>query len=296
MKNILFSIFLSCFCIGISQAQEMGYGFKAGLNFSTINGPSEQTVDGSDTEMNEYITGFHIAAIINFKLTDIAGVRTELMFSQKGSRYTFEGDSYQDFFNNSQVTLTSTTGMKELSINTTNAYIDIPVMGYFRATDWLEISGGASVGVLVSSVAAGELRYSGVSASGTPLDDVVIGIEYNYLTDDINTQSEDFNTKMVGNQTLRIPRTVGAYYDYNLYNQELQGNFYNRLDLGLVGGINIFLNQGLSLGLRVNYGLSDITNNEVDPSIQSLDEDGNFIYLEDKDTNLSLQASIGFSF
>ncbi|MCB0615727.1 MAG: PorT family protein, partial [Phaeodactylibacter sp.] len=61
-------------------------------------------------------------------------------------------------------------------------------------------------------------------------------------------------------------------------------------------GLAFYLNQGLYVGLRVNYGLSDLTRTERDVSRKELDDSNNFIFREDKDRNLTLQASVGFSF
>ena len=275
----------------------MGYGFKAGLNFSNFQGPSELGPDGSELETNELITGFHIGAIINFKFAELAGLRTELMFSQKGSRYNYDGPSFQHFQIVNQNNVLETTGTKKISLNITNAYIDIPVMGYFRATDWLEVSGGASIGFLVSSIAAGDLSYSGATAGGALVEDILIGLDYNYTTDDeLVLNPDDATTATIGGQTITIPRTVGSYFDQSLYGGSFDGNLFNTIDLGLVGGINIFLNQGLSLGLRANYGLSDITRNESDHYRQELGPDRQLITSTDKDVNFSIQTSIGFSF
>ncbi len=292
---ILFILF------GVSSflsAQEMGYGFKAGLNFSTFQSPTEEDDNGNMLEENQLISGFHIGAIINFKFTEIAGLRTELMFSQKGTRYSFEGPSYQSFYIANQANSIATTGQKDITLNITNAYIDVPVMGYIRALPWLEISGGASIGALVSSIGAGELSYSGTTETGFTVDDVIINLDYNYLNNTNSTRNtNDAVTEMVGLQTIEIPRNIGPYYDHELYGEtDFDDKQFNRLDIGLVGGINIFLNQGLALGIRINYGLIDITKNTTDYSYQNLSSERRLIFSEDSDRNLSLQTSIGFSF
>ena len=68
-------------CIALSPlfAQgEFSGGFKAGLNFSNIDGPLE-----NDSESFSVNTGFHIGATVMYSFTDAIGVKGELMYSQK---------------------------------------------------------------------------------------------------------------------------------------------------------------------------------------------------------------------
>jgi len=59
--------------------------------------------------------------------------------------------------------------------------------------------------------------------------------------------------------------------------------------------IQTLLSSGLFVSGTVNYGLKDVTNNFYD--ISRVESNGlEYISREDKDTNLSIQASIGFSF
>ena len=76
---------------------------------------------------------------------------------------------------------------------------------------------------------------------------------------------------------------------------EKSGNFYNGFDLGVTGGFSFFLNGGLFIMLSGNYGLVDATNDFYD--ISRYESDGlEYIPRNDKDYNVSLQASVGFSF
>ncbi len=289
-RLILLSFILLSY--GSLAAQDMGYGFKAGLNFSTFQGPSEQDAAGMDLENSRLITGFHIAAIINFKFTDLFGVRTEIGFSQKGNRMTFAGDSYQRFISTGDVEV-NTVGLKNISLNVTNAYIDVPVLAYVRATNWLEVSAGINAGFLVNSTGAGELEYT-FNESNTSLEQVIIELEHNYR-DDIGggARTDETTAGIIKGFPTEIPRSLGAYYDFPLGSEN---RLYNIVDFGLNAGVNLYLNQGLSLGLRANYGLADVTNNEVDANKSMLDADNQLIFVDDKDTNLSFQVSIGFSF
>ena len=292
MKQLF--LFVALFVMGTigAKAQDFSYGVKTGLNFSTFNGPLE-TAGGNEVEEFANTTGFHVGAIFNLAFTDLMGVRFELLYSQKGARYRFDGPSYQFLLPDNGGSIL-TTGEKFITLNVTNSYIDVPVLGYVKATDWLEFSIGASVGLLANSTGAGELIYSGTSALGANIDEFSFTLEYNYRQDE--TKGADFTDAAapinVDGQQVTLPTQVGAYYDL----ERKDGSVFNLLDIGLVGGISLFLNDNLFVGGRLNYGLTDISNSDFDFSRVELGDDNDLIPRDDKDTNLSIQASVGFSF
>ena len=98
-------------------------------------------------------------------------------------------------------------------------------------------------------------------------------------------------SRTVNGIPVEVPKTIGAYY--SALGQE--DSPYQSVDLSVIGGVSYFLNQGLYIGLRANFGFSDITKNEQDYSRFSLGDSQNFLQLEDKDRNFILQASVGFS-
>jgi len=89
-----------------------------------------------------------------------------------------------------------------------------------------------------------------------------------------------------------LPRTLQAYYDYP---NGADTGLFNRLDFGIHASANVFINRSLFVGLRFNYGLTDITNDDVDRSLGEING-SDLILRDDFDRNISLQASIGFSF
>lgn len=286
LSFVLFSLFYSSL-----NAQEITYGFKAGLNFSTFQAESETYADGSAPEIYSYNPGFLVGIIFKNKVTDIFGLQAEILYSQKGTKYRFDGPSYQPLLATTGEVL-QTTGNKDLSLNITNSYLDIPVSAYGRVLSWLEIHGGVSAGILVSSSGSGEMRYtSATSERGELIEDFIVSLDHKYFSDNggIGEVGEDPITRTIDGKFVEIPRSISAYYEFG---QDEDLNLFNRLDLGLHAGFSLYLNQGLFLGMRGNFGLSDVTNNEVDRSI--IDQDVGL--RDDKDTNLSLQAFIGFSF
>ena len=77
------------FCITSISAQDLSFGFKAGLNFSRINTEDIEQSGGVDLESYSGNSGFHLGVVVSNKITDNFGVRGELLFSQKGGRYEF---------------------------------------------------------------------------------------------------------------------------------------------------------------------------------------------------------------
>ena len=285
MKKI-FTFLLVAFCFTLS-AQEIGFGFRAGLNFNSFVGDSE--TDGNGTELEDFTnnTGFHVGATFTWKATELMGLRGELVYNQKGGRRNFEGPSY--------LILTSTTGddifttgTRKQNLNITTSYIDFPITGYFKPIPNVEIFGGFNVGFLVSASVFGEVNYS-----GTNIEAFRYEVDGNYLSDKPQEAifGDPSKTVSVGNNTVEVPNSAGVYYEF----MEDMGNLYKAVDIGAIGGISVFLNGSLFVAGRINYGLTDTTKEAADVSLTSKNGD-QFITRNDDDRNLSLQASIGFSF
>lgn len=280
---------LFCLVLGATMASaQVRMGFKIGLNFSSIKGPSEVDDAGSSLEKYDNVTGFNIGASFNLPLTDAFGLRSELIYSRKGARYTYEGPTYR-FFENA---LTTGTGKYQININ--NTYLDIPLVAYGRWKD-LEVSGGIYGALLIQSIGQGALQYTGRTLP--PLQNSVGNVEvvfnHNYLRDDVGeSKGTDTYTVRVDGRTLSLPKTVGAYFN----DTEDKGPLYNRFDYGLVGGLRYYLSRSLYAGAHLQYGLADLTNNEADYSKRSVGTGNARLLREDVDRNFTVQASVGFNF
>jgi hypothetical protein len=178
-KNILL-VFISLALVFPLHAQ-LSYGFKTGLNFSTLKGPSETDASGNKLETWDNITGFHIGATFSYPFTDRFGLRGELLYSKKGGKYRFDGPSYR-FFTTTNNQRIQTSGTGRYLINLNNGYFDIPVMAYGRFGNF-EISGGAYAAIMVQSAGEGSLVYEGRRSVGGGGVDVIKGefnLDYNY--------------------------------------------------------------------------------------------------------------------
>jgi hypothetical protein len=297
--KLKYTFALLLFLTAFSLNAQLRYGFKTGLNFAHFTGPSESDDAGASLETFKNVTGFHIGASFGYSFSDNYSLRAEVMFSKRGTKYNFSGESYRVFRYTNGATLS--TGNSSYLININNSYIDIPVMGVARWGDF-EVSAGGYVGFLVSSVGDGSLRYSGktvplsntVTNVETGSEELVFNLQYNYRKDEPG--EGDGTEKVIARvdaRNVEMPKTLGAYYDYT----EDRGSLYNTVDFGLVGGLAYYLSTSLYIGARLQYGLADITNNNADLSKTKINvTDGSLIYRNDKDKNFVIQASVGFSF
>ncbi|HNM24298.1 MAG TPA: porin family protein [Saprospiraceae bacterium] len=275
-----------------SLSAQLRYGFKTGLNFARIDGPSETSAAGGNLENWKNVTGFHIGMSLGYNFSDNYGVRGELLYSKKGAKYEFKGPSYRIFRYDGGSTYT--TGNSTFLININNSYLDLPVMGYARWGDF-ELSAGVYASLLIGSYGTGSLTYENAKTDplGNAVDRVQFNLDYNYRKDKPG-EGESGQTVVVkvDSRTLELPKQLGAYYDY----PEDKGSLFNAADYGLIGGASYFFSRSLYLGARLQYGLADLTNNDADLAKGSTNADKSLIYRADKDRNFNVQVSVGFSF
>ena len=122
-RVIILVLTLFFVCSENMNAQELSYGFRVGLNVSSLT--------GGETEIGESYssnTGFHVGGGVRFEITDLFGIRGEVVFTQKGTKQTFEGNGPFIFRGANDKILT--TGNKSVSLNIANAYLEIPIMVY----------------------------------------------------------------------------------------------------------------------------------------------------------------------
>ncbi|MBL7827157.1 MAG: PorT family protein [Saprospiraceae bacterium] len=279
-------------CFATQTHAQLKYGFKTGLNFASINGPSELNDAGESIENWKNIVGFHIGVSFANKFTDRFGVRGELLYSKRGGQYDYDGQSYRFFDYTGGVSYA--TGNSKYLININNAYIDLPIVAYYKAGDF-EFSGGGYLGLLIQSSGEGSLLFSnGVTENNLPINSTEFFLDYNFRKDKAGEAVEGTETQIVrvDNRNLELPKTIGAYYDA----PEGKDKLFNSLDYGLMAGVSYYLSGALYVGVRLQYGLADITNNDSDIAKARTADDKSLLLRDDKDRNFSIQASVGFSF
>ena len=120
MKNLFLAAAVAVGMFFTSNAQEMKFGAKAGLNITNVD------IDGFDTDSR---TGFHIGATYNIGVNESLAIQPELLYSTAGAK--------------------ASTGDGELNLS----YIDIPVMVQYNisSVQGLSLEVGPQIGFLVAA-------------------------------------------------------------------------------------------------------------------------------------------------
>jgi hypothetical protein len=289
-----FSTFFLCMMLCATGLQAQGnIGFKVGLNFAHIDGPSDLDKMGKSLESWSNTTGFHIGMTYTYKITDAFRVRAEALYSKKGGEYKHDGQMHRTFYGNTgQKILTQGNGLYLVKVS--NSYFEVPLQAVFRYKK-IEVSGGGYGGILAVSQGEGALTYNGTTANGTTTGPLEILLDHDYFADKIGgftPGTATLQTTLDG-KSYGIAKTQGAYYDTEVGGTE---KLFNRLDAGLIGGAAYYFNSSLYLGLRYQYGLMDLTDDEGHLSIANLTSDLKPLPRNTFDRNITLQGTVGFSF
>lgn len=246
---------------------------------------------GGELDGFKFTSGFHIGFAIDYGITDVFGLRAELLFSQKGTEYRYDGDSYY-FLARGRTSERLVLGKRSTDMSVSMASLEIPLVAYYKV-GFFEISGGVYAGILAASTGGGTLAMSEVrSAIGNDVEDFSITLQHNYNKDGAGGAARATLQIPIDGTIVETPSTTGAYYDFDFKDK----NLYNVFDFGLAGGISFYLNDGLYIGGKVTYGLLDLDRNQYDISFYQLDDDNQYIQRADKNTNFTIQASVGFLF
>lgn len=290
-KMIRYVFVFAMMLFGIQAYSQLTVGFKAGLTYSTLKGPSEM-FEGESLETKKLSSGFHVGATFNYKITDIFGMRAGLIFNQKGGKYTYNGPSNFYFRNEPPEEDVWIEGNRNMTYKMTNAFIDVPLTLYVKAGRF-EIHGGAYASVLAAGSAGGELIFNGSSLqTGNAVEEFRATLDHNYYRNEARGASGFPQEVIVDGEQQITPTIQGAYYEY----EEKDGSFLKPFDFGLTGTINYFINEGFYVGVDFQYGLADMTNNKMDISYSILNNDLTRPTRDDKDTNIGFNVSLGFSF
>ena len=279
-------------------AQEYHFGIRGGTNFGKLVGPSEDGVDESYSWGN----GFHFGIEALYSFNDYISLGTEIIYNQVGSNYSYQGQSYHIFVDADNYILTNDDVKYELNIS--NSYLNIPLNIYLRPIKKLEFKFGGYIGFLISPTANGKMTF------GNKFNQT---LNYNYYTDKtVNPYEINYDSPVTvlttgenGEEIKRNTTKVAkAYYQYVNEGDYENGSLYNVMDFGLNTSINYFLNSSLYLGVNLQYGLADLTNDDLDRSLKSIggnddsyfDGEDYLIYRDDFDKNFNIQISLGFRF
>ena len=284
-------LFITIFACSIQLASAQTFGVRAGLNYSKFLGATE-TGPGVD-ESYGFSTGFHFGLSYSYDFTDLFSLRTELVYIQNGSSYSYVGDSYYIIREQDRTTFEEGT-LDYYDLNVSNAYISVPIVANYRINNKWEVFGGGYINMLIGPTARGSMFFK---SKDRPEDIRFIqSLDFSYGSDDaLEISGTSPNTPIsirVDGDVVTIPKFAGAYTQLG----ERPGNKFNFLDYGITVGAHYFLNKGFFVGLTFDYGIPDLTNNNVDVSLKELNSDNSFKFSDDSDTHFGIQASFGFRF
>lgn len=286
INKILLAVII-CLISMTTYAQSYNIGVRAGLNYSKWRGPLESSIN------EEYNTssGFHFGLNYAQNFTDLFSMRLEVLYVQNGTKKHYDGESFYRIRvpNGADVT---ERGIAIYDLDISNAYLSFPLTAHFDINRKWEVFGGAYVSMLVGPRGSGLLDFTSIDNG----DKITFfqSLDYDF-DDDAAQEGNCIGTCpqiIVDGVIVTLPNFAGAYYQYN----ERRESLINFLDYGLIGGVSYNINRGFYISLRAEFGLSDITSDKVDISQSVTNEDGSFIYRDDKDTHFGIQTSFGFRF
>lgn len=268
------------------EAQSQKFGIRAGLNYSAFNGPLESGV----IEKNKFTNGFHFGFTYSYPIYEDFSVRAELMYAQLGSRLEYEGETFYRI-----PTADGTVnerGNSIIDLKITNTYLGLPIVFQYTFAKKVEVSLGGYVQFLIQSRGVGQQRF--ISYDNPENIFMKQSMDHNYKKDVAGGGTLTGPAVIIDGKVVFLYKNTGAYYQ--MFDAEKSGTLYNNIDYGLTGGISYFFTKGFFAGLRYDYGLADITNNRMDPSRRTLDENGELIFTNDFDRNVNINISMGFRF
>lgn len=150
MKKVLLTA-VAVMAFGLSNAQDVKFGAKAGLNMSNLAG---------DIENAEMKIGFQIGGFAEIKISDKFSVQPELLFSTQGAKSEYS-ESDVDY---------SYTEKSTLKLN----YLNIPIMAKYYATEKFYVEAGPQIGFLMSAESKSEYSetFMGTTESASTTTDI----------------------------------------------------------------------------------------------------------------------------
>ena len=267
-------------------AQSQKIGVRAGLNFSSFSGPLEVNETMSNSG------GFHFGINYSYYFNDYFGIRTEILYNQRGTTQNYLGDTYYILRRGAERLVDY--GSTDYLLSISNGYLSIPFSASVYVRPRIELFAGASLDFLISPTARGAIDYTSLNNPDGIF--FIQSLEYNYYSDEAAMSSlfaaGSTVALIVDDEILTIPSVIGAYY----FLEDKDGSLFNPIDISIHAGANYFLNRGFFIGASLNYGLVDPTRKEMDISLGELNPDNSFILRDDKDHQISLQVSLGFRF
>ena len=280
-------------------SQGFNIGIRAGIGQNKFSGPVEEDF-GEKFSLNG---GFHFGLSFQWNFNELIGLRSEVAYNQMGSSYTLDAtDGYYVFPRSTAASGSLNTPILRdtslINLDHSNAYIQFPQTLHISLGDKLELFAGGYIGFLISPIATGTVTFGG--ATGSQEHSFRQGLNFHYFNDDQSTVADIFRGNNAPDILIRVDGLdvdlAGIQNSYNFQEFNIDTGRFLSIDWGLVGGLSYYLNRGLYLMGRVEYGVRDITRNTADYSFARVNDDKSPVFNNDSDKNLGFYLSLGFRF
>ena len=138
MKRITLSL-LILLAYSVNAQQEVKFGPKAGVNFSTL----------SNLSKTKMLTGFYVGAVAEIKFTEKLSIQPELMYSSQGAK--------NEYFETLGGLTTKHHNHDKIE------YINIPILAKYYITEGFSVELGPQFGFLVKAENKDEISAEGTS-------------------------------------------------------------------------------------------------------------------------------------
>lgn len=146
MKKLLLLIMLSFCTTFVSQAQELHFGAKAGLNFASARGD-----DADDLKTR---TSFNVGGVLNVGFTEKLALQSELFYSGQGYSIEREDSGGTVTSDGQTIVLEKSSGARASGDDTVKLdYINLPILFDYTISDGLSLQAGPQIAFNISSKA-----------------------------------------------------------------------------------------------------------------------------------------------
>lgn len=280
-------------------SQDIKIGVRTGLSFYKLSGPLETN------ETQSLASGFVFGITGQYNITESFGVRTELSYVQKSSQQEYT----ERFFTIIKPDLGSAGvrsvlyGGDRYTLEKRFNVFSIPLHAVYRPTRKIEIFGGVDIDFTAGTIGEGNMSFRN-NEFDTEIS-YIQALNYNYsnnLAQEFFAPSASFNLIIDFDldqdgvaEKVNVPKTIPAYYYFD-YDEDENFKTFKTFDVALAAGASYYINPGLYIRAKINYGLRDTTFEEFDYSLQDVNDDATFIFRDDYDRKIGGQISLGFQF
>lgn len=155
MKKIILSA-VAVLAFGFTNAQDVKFGLKTGLNISNVTG---------DLEGTSSKTGLFFGGLAEIKISDKFSFQPELLFSSVGAKVV-DSDIAYNYKSEDKYIL---------------SYLNVPLMAKFYVADKFSLEAGPQLGFLLSAKSKYSINDDGYKESGTEdLKDEVSSFDFGF--------------------------------------------------------------------------------------------------------------------